>query len=372
MPKNKDAARRKAGRGTRALSWLALVPAFLLALTLGGCGETAQPSDAAPAAEASVSASPEAGEAVQVRTAKVVPVTMRDVLTLPGETAPDADVVLSSETEGTVLWVGPAEGDRVAVGQVLLRIDVSADQAKLQSAEVALRLAREQAERRKRLFAEQVLSREELDEALTAVDTARAAVDEARAGFVQGEVRSPIAGVVDSQDADPGEYVSKGQKLMEIVNRDVVRVQVSVPEMDVRYLAPGSGAEVTVDAWPGRDWSGRVSWIAAKADEGTRTFTTRVLVDNADGAIRPGMLARVRFVRREIEGAVAVPLSAIRDKGGERVLFVEDGGTARSRTVELGVIQGGLVQILKGLAPGENLIVAGQDAVEEGVRVRVQ
>jgi membrane fusion protein (multidrug efflux system) len=358
-------ARRARGRAPRLAALLLAAGLAGLGVMLAACSDKGQ----APAPDAGAA---DEAHRVQVRVQRVEPVLLRDVLTLPGETEPDADVVLSAETDGAVEWVGPVEGQRVAKGEVLMRIDVAAKRALLEQAEVSSRLAEIQAGRRERLYQENVLSREELDESRTSMEVARATAAEARAEFVQGEVRAPIAGVVESLDADPGEYVSKGQQLMELVDRDVVRVIVSVPELDVRYLSPGSEAGVTVDAWPGRQWKGRVSFVSAKADSATRTFSVRVLVDNADGAIRPGMLARASFLRREIEGAVTAPLSAVQDKGGERLLFVEEDGTARARTVELGVIQGGVVQILSGLALGENLIIAGQGAVEDGVRVDVQ
>ena len=361
-----DGAPTRAARIARPVAAFLAAGALGLGLALAGC------SDKGPAPAPGAAAEQETGHRVQVRVHRVELVARRDVLTLPGETEPHADVVLSSETDGVVEWVGPVEGQRVEQGETLMRIDVAAKRAKLEQAELSSRLAEAQARRREQLFQESVLSREELDESRTAMEVARASVAEARADFAQGQVRAPISGVVESLDADPGEFVSVGQQLLRLVNRDVVRVIVSVPEMDVRYLSPGSEADVTVDAWPGRAWRGRVDFVSAKADSATRTFTVRVLVDNADGAIRPGMLARASFLRREIADAVAVPLSSVQDKGGERMLFVEQGGVVRARTVELGVIQGGVVQVLSGLEPGENLIIAGQGSVEEGTQVVVQ
>ncbi|BBD07294.1 efflux RND transporter periplasmic adaptor subunit [Desulfovibrio ferrophilus] len=332
---------------------------------LSGCGEKT--------AEAEVKSELKATERiVQVAVSRVEPVVLSDILTLPGETEASQDVTLSAETSGRVEWIGPAEGGRVAKGQPIMKINVASLRAQLDKAQAALRLAEQQAQRRSQLFAKGVVSREELDETLTVLDQARASAGEAQANYRYGQVLSPVDGVVDELHVDSGEFVDKATNLVDIVNRDVVRVYVSVPELDVRYLNPGDKVRVTVDAWAGRDWTGKIDFISSKADSGTRTFRTRVLVDNADGAIRPGMLARASFLRREIADAVAVPLSSIQDRGGERVLYVEDKGVARSRTVKVGVVQGGLVQVVDGLIAGENLIVAGQAEVEEGVKVSVQ
>lgn len=346
--------------------WLAAaLLAVGMALGLSGCGE-------APADAVSDSASAPAVRVVQVAVTEIAPVTLSDILILPGETEASQDVTLSAETAGKVEWIGPSEGGRVTAGQSILKIDVESLKAQLDRAKASLNLADQQAARRTELYAKGVVSREELDEALTAQDEARAAESEAAARYRHGLVTAPVDGVVDELHVDMGEFVDTGTVLVDIVNRDVVRVYVSVPELDVRYLSPGDEVRVSVDAWPDREWTGRIDFIAAKADEGTRTFRTRVVVDNADGAIRPGMLARAHFLRRVVNNAVAVPLSAIQSRGGERVLYVEEDGVARSRTVEVGVVQGNLVQIVEGLSLGEHLIVAGQGEVEEGVKVSVQ
>jgi membrane fusion protein, multidrug efflux system len=98
----------------------------------------------------------------------------------------------------------------------------------------------------------------------------------------------------------------------------------------------------------------------------------RVLIENPNHQIRPGMIARVAFLRRLIPDALSVPLFALQDKGGERLLFVEEEGIARARTVSIGVIAGDRVQITDGLNPGDHLIVTGQRDVEEGMQVQVQ
>jgi membrane fusion protein (multidrug efflux system) len=97
-----------------------------------------------------------------------------------------------------------------------------------------------------------------------------------------------------------------------------------------------------------------------------------VLVDNADGAIRPGMIARVYLLRRVIPDALTVPLRSILDKGGERIVFVVEDGVARARTIKAGVLSRDKAQIIQGLKPGDQLIVAGQTMVEDGIKVKLK
>jgi len=347
----------------------AVLPLLLAcALLLSACG-----GDSAPEAESS----PDKAAAPQIRVvpvlvAEVRPVTLRDVLTLPGTTEALHDVTVGAERGGRVEWVGPTEGDMVRQGEVLAKIDMKKAEADLAKARSSYELAVKQAQRRKELRAKNLLSQEELDQANTELEAATSDLTQAQVYYDQGLVKSPIAGRVNDLAVDPGEYVNTGQAVAELVNVSHIRINVNVPELDVRYLNVGQPVKITVDAYPGETWDGEVDFVAYKADEGTKTFRTRVVVDNADGRIRPGMLARVRLERRVVHDAISAPLFAILDKGGERVLFVEEDGVARSRTIEIGVIDGGRVQILEGLSLGENLIVGGQDAVEEGVPVEAR
>ncbi|UCC66198.1 MAG: efflux RND transporter periplasmic adaptor subunit, partial [Deltaproteobacteria bacterium] len=176
-------------------------------------------------------------------------------------------------------------------------------------------------------------------------------------------------GMVNLLHVDVGEYVARGEPVADLVNVDKIKINVNVPELDVRYLRVGRQAMVTIDAFPGRRLAGTINFVAYKADPATKTFHVRVLIPNPRREIRPGMIARVAFLRRIIPNAVAVPLSALVDKGGERIVFVENDGIAYARTVSIGVIEADRVQITSGLKLGERLIVTGQTEVEEGMRV---
>jgi len=170
---------------------------------------------------------------------------------------------------------------------------------------------------------------------------------------------------------DEGEFINRGEPLVDLVNVDKIEVNLNVPELDVRFFCPGQDARVRVDAFPGKGWKGVVDFVSFKAHPATKTFPVKVLVDNPGQEIRPGMIARVALVRRVIPDAMMAPLFALVDKGGERLLFVEEDGVARARTVEMGVINGDRIQILEGLEPGDRLIVKGQTEVEEGMKVQV-
>jgi len=347
-----------------------LMLCLLLALAAQGCSSetNAAHENRDKAAQQDTNES----RAIRVRVEEVRPTPLKDILTLPAETEARHDLRLSAERPGRVEWVGVTEGDKVEEGDVLIKIDLNSLAAALDRAQANYDMAKSTAERRRQLHSNRVLSKEELDQAETELRTAQSDLRTARVEYDQGIVRAPISGTIEAVHADPGEYVKAGDVVMDMVDSETLYINVNVPEMDIRFIRPGDKARVTVDAWPDAHWTGTVDFVSRKADAATKTFRVRVVVDNADGRIRPGMIARARFVRRMIPDAVTAPLFAVLDKGGERLVFVVEDGRAVARTVELGVIDDERVQILTGLTPGDRLIIEGQSLVEEGAEVVAQ
>jgi len=335
----------------------------LSALLAAGCGPSEGKTEVA-------GPPPERVVAVSVQT--VQPGPMKDVLILPGETRPSEDVRLAADQSGQVEWIGPREGQAVKKGELLAKIEVFSLKAALDNAEAAFKLSDELYRRRQRLFERKIISREELDQSETDRAVKMGGVRQARVQYEQGFLRSPLDGRVNYLHVDPGEYVSRGNPVLDLVNIDRIEIDVNVPEMDVRYLKPGQPVMLRVDALGEEVFQGSIDFVAYKADSTTKTFRIKVMVDNPDHRIRPGMIARVAFLRRVVPDALAAPLFAIVDKGGERVLFVEDNGVARSRTISIGVIEKDRVQITKGLESGDRLIVSGQKMVEDGIKVKAQ
>lgn len=340
---------------------IALIVSLAALLALAGCGE--EVSGAAPQKRV---------RTVKVDTVTVTPTPIRDVLTLPGETEPDEDVAVSSDSSGTVQWLGVEEGDRVKKGSIIARVDVASSGARLDQARASRELAAEQLRRRRQLLEKGVLAQEEFDQMAAKLEESDASLREMQVDVDNGVIRAPASGIVNKRFVDQGERLSTGDPVVNIVDPSVIRITVNVPELDVPFIEKGQKVAVTVDAIPGRTWEGEVEFISFKADEASKTFETRILTDNADGAIRAGMLARVSLLRRTIGDALTAPLHAIINQGGERLLYVAENGEARARTIDIGVVADDRVQVVEGLKAGDELIVSGQTMVEDGTRVDAQ
>jgi membrane fusion protein (multidrug efflux system) len=134
----------------------------------------------------------------------------------------------------------------------------------------------------------------------------------------------------------------------------------------VPYLALGRPVTIRVDALPGESYEGRIVRLGAELDADARTLGVEAEIDNRDGRLKPGMLARMEVPRRTLADALLVPLEAVVDLGEQRALFVVEDGVARRRLVELGPVLGERVVVTSGVAAGERVIVEGEQRVAEG------
>jgi len=343
---------------------ISVLTALMAAFVLAGC----QDQESMAIAE---NTSPEA-PAIPVSVMIVEPVSMRDVIFLPGETEASEDVKVAANTAGRVDWIGPREGQKVNKGDLLVKIDVSALKASRDRAEAAYKLADDLYQRRLRLYDNKIIAREELDQSETERTLALTDLAQIRVRYNHGFPKSPITGIVNHLYLDVGEYADMGKPIVDIVNIDKIKINVRVPELDVRFVKRDQPTPVKIDAFPERTLIGTVDFVSFKADPATKTFLVRSIIDNPGHDIRPGMIGRVAFVRRVIADTVAAPLFALVDKGGERIVFVEKDGVAESRTISIGVIEADRVQITSGLTAGDHLIVKGHTEVEDGMKVIVR
>ena len=309
---------------------------------------------------------------VKVVVEKVEPRAMKDILVLPGETEPWLDILVPSDLAGRIEWLGPKEGDRVRQGETVARIDVALLKAALEKAQAAFSLAEALLKRRKDLNARNIINQEELDRSITEFTLAEGALKQAKIEYEKGFIKAPADGIVNRIHVEEGEFIDRGKPLLHLVNIDKVKVTINVPELDVPCFKRGQAAAITIDALPGLSVEGKIDFISYKADSATKTFLVRVVIENPSHVIRPGMIARVALVRRTAPDAISAPLFALVERGGERLLFVEEGGVAKARAVTLGIIERDRVQIKEGLRSGELLIVSGQSELEEGTRVLSQ
>ena len=273
-----------------------------------------------------------------------------------------------------------AEGDRVTAGQTLAR--VTGEDARLAARSEATSQRFEMAEAelasRRQLFAEGLISREELRAAETAFEEARLERDRSQLTEERNQLVTPISGVVlrlardaSGQPVAEGQLVGVGFEVAEVGPIARLIAEVDLVGIDLGRVRTGQAARIRHGAFQRTSFPGRVVRLAPRVDPATRSFRVEVEVDNAEEQLRPGMFVEVTILVERREDVTVVPREAVTERGGERVLFVLDGQRVSRRAVTLGLGDDERVEVLQGIAAGERVVVRGLETLTDGTRVRV-
>jgi RND family efflux transporter MFP subunit len=262
---------------------------------------------------------------------------------------PSRQAELAAETSGQVEAVLARSGDAVSEGDLLVQIDAEGlaldldlTRSTAEATRSDLALAEQQLERARQLSERGVAAASTLDEAQSGVQRLRATLtaQEEQIAVAQRALRgaavlAPFDGVIASRSVEAGNVVGAGSALMTIVDLTQMEMLAAAPVSAGASLRRGQRVELRVDGIGGRAFTGVVDRIAPVAEEGTRTLTVYVLIDNAEGTLLGGMFATGVIITAEAPDALAVPQAAIRTAGGDHVLVIEDGVLAR-REVTVG------------------------------------
>lgn len=279
-------------------------------------------------------------------------------------------VMLRPEVSGRIAAFGFAEGQRVRRGQTLVQLDDTLPRAQLKQAEAQAAIARTQWQRNRELVAQNFVSQSALDQAAAALEVAEAQVAVAKAQVERMRIVAPFDAVAGLRTVNLGDYVKDGADLVSLEDTSSMLVDFRLPERVISRLKLGQGVDAEMEALPGRTFKGRVEAVDAQVDANGRSLLVRARLDNAGGALKPGMFARVRTVFGVRDKAVVVPEEALVPQGGKQFLILvvdgEKGKVSRRIEARLGLRQPGRVEIVEGLRAGDQVVVAGQARLMRG------
>jgi RND family efflux transporter MFP subunit len=317
-------------------------------------------------------------------------VVVRDVeesIRAPVDLRPLLQADVGAKTLGYLDAVLVDRGDPVKKGQLLALVrpsdlpdQLSAARSAAAQADAAVALARANLERARALEPAGRVSRQELQQAETALASAEATRSAARSqvgGLATrlGETRitSPLDGVISARRLDQGALVGPGANTMPILTVDqidVLRLFVSVNENDVHRLKLGQPAHVELDGLPGHRYEGHVVRLAPSLDPATRTLDAEVQLPNKNGELRAGMYGRAAIVTGVHPGALTVPVGAVQISNGRNFVFVLHGDKVQRREVTLGVDGEQWLEIVSGIQAQDEVVTAGLEGLADGTAVR--
>jgi RND family efflux transporter MFP subunit len=311
---------------------------------------------------------------------------LRPFLEATGTLYPYEEVTVSAEIEGLVRTVRAEEGTVVARGALLATIDDTEfsheairAQAAVKQTEATLANTKLEFQRKEALFREELVTRQQYDDVSTRlvlseaeVERAKAALSIARQKLSKTRIHAPLAGAVKEKKVSVGDFVKNGTPLLVLIQPDPIKLKFSVPERETGRLALGQDVTFGVEAFPGRQFRGKISVIYPSIEEKTRTLTVEALVPNGGAALKPGLFAKVTLFTGPERGTVVVPITSLLYEGEKVRVFVVEGDRASERPVKIGSKYGEAMEIIEGLREGEKVVLAGQQNLSEGAKVAPQ
>ncbi len=288
---------------------------------------------------------------------------------------------LSAEVGGIVGELHFQSGDQVAAGTLLLRLRPNDDDAKLSQLQATAETDAITYQRDLRQLRAQGVAQSTVDTDAGTLKSAQAQVAQQQAVIAEKFVRAPFAGRLGLRQVDLGQYLSPGTKIVTLQALDPMFLDFYLPQQSFGLVRVGQAVTAHVDAYPGRDFPGRITAINAEADSASRMIQVRATLANADQALLPAMFATVAVDSGQARPLVTVPLTAVSaNPYGSLVYVVRSNGTDQTRKprqiahqvfVTTGQTRGDLVQLIDGVRPGDMVVTSGQLKLHDGMAVTV-
>jgi membrane fusion protein (multidrug efflux system) len=375
---------KKAKKRFRIISLIAL-----LAVVAGGVfWVSAQTADDSTGSEATEQSSTEAAETAEVETKDAepdddeelpVPVEVSEVTTgsiasyisATANLVAEDQVKVLSEAEGRVQRLEVEEGDVVKKGQILAVL--VQDEAKIAKSKVELRAANASAalERARDSFEQGLISSEAFDKLKMDFEVANQEVAEAEWRLAKTVIRAPFAARVTERFITLGQHLRPGDELFTVADYDPLVARIYLPERDVVSLDVGREVRITPAAATELSFTGRIRQIAPVVDTATGTVKVTVEAVRPPAGVRPGAFVAIDIVRERHATALLLPRESVIRELRTAHVFVTENDTAVKRTVELGIEEGEVVEVLTGLEAGDSVVIAGQGGLDDGQRIKV-
>jgi membrane fusion protein (multidrug efflux system) len=291
-------------------------------------------------------------------------------------------VTLRPEVSGRITQLNFKDGERVKKGQLLVQFDDQLQLAQVKQSQAELSIAQANHKRNQELVAQNFISKRSVDESAANLEVAQAKLSLSQATAARLKIIAPFDGMTGIRTVNVGDYLKDGGDIVNIEDIAAVFVDFRLPERFQSKVKKGQQAQVDMDALPGRKFTAVIQAIDPLLDANGRSVGVRACIDNRQNQLRPGMFARVNTVFSEREKAVVVPEEAIVPQGGKQfVIKLLDGAdkgteketkTTQRVEVKVGIRRPGKVEILEGLAEGDEVVTAGQQRVQkDGTSVKV-
>ncbi|MCG7874581.1 MAG: efflux RND transporter periplasmic adaptor subunit [Candidatus Thiodiazotropha lotti] len=278
-------------------------------------------------------------------------------------------VTVSAELGGKINKIAFESGDRVKVGDLLVRLDTTAEEAQLRSAEAGAKLARINLDRNRGLRANKTVSQSDLDTSEANYKQATAQVENVKATIAKKTLRAPFSGQLGLRQVNLGQIIEQGTPVVTLQTIDPIYADFSLPQQRFSSIAVGNEVRITTDAAEDKSFNGKIVAINPEIDQATRTVRIRSTLSNQEELLRPGMFANVKVIMPQQDDVLAIPATSVLYAPYGDTVFVidttkdeatgEEQKTLRQQIIRLGQTRGDYVSVVTGLKEGETVVTSG-------------
>ncbi|MEZ7499641.1 efflux RND transporter periplasmic adaptor subunit [Flavobacterium sp. Arc3] len=290
-----------------------------------------------------------------------------------GNFEPIQELTFSAEKSGKVISVLVKEGDYVNVGQTLVIVRSDIINVNAQTAKASYDNAKADYARYENAFKTGGVTKQQLDQAKLALTNAGANLKQANINVGDTRVKAPIKGFINKKYIEPGSILTgmPASAMFDIVNVSKLKLKVTVNESQVASLKKGTPVNVTASVFPDKVFTGKITFIAAKADESLNFAIEIEIANNSDNNLKAGMYGTANFAAKQKQELKVVPRNAFIGSVNGNQVFVVENGKAKLKKVVAGRILGEQVEIVDGLSDGEAVITTGQINLQDGSLVEI-
>ena len=288
-------------------------------------------------------------------------------------------VTVTPDIPGQVREIAFESGAAVAKGDLLVRLDTSAEESQLAAMEAQVGLARSNLARVRTLRTDGNVAQADLDAAEAAVKQYEANANTIRATIEKKTIRAPFAGRLGIRQINLGQYMDTGKPIVSLQSLAPVYADFSLPQQELAKLKTGMRVRLVSDTYPGQRFEGVLTAINPDLDAVTRSVGLQATFDNADERLRPGMFARVEVLLPEEQNVLVIPATSVLSAPfGDSVYLIEtqpakDGAAAhlvvRQQFIRTGTVRGDFVSVESGLKPGDRVVSSGMFKLRNGLTV---
>jgi HlyD family secretion protein len=333
-------------------------------------------------------------KAISVKVTELKPGELRVIVnaTTTSTVKSETEVTLSAQRTGRVVKLPVKEGDLVRAGELIARLDLAEESVQAENALAQSKATYEEADknlkRSEDLFSKGMIAQQDLDAVRRAFEVAqaqyRSSMADAGVKRDYSIIKAPFNGVIAKKYTEVGELLTPGKQIVQIVDPARIYVLATIDEVDVGRLRIGQPVNITVDAFPGEKFKGKVRRISPIVSGGkleTRTADVWIYFNEKQPRLKPGMSADVEILVTTLQNVLSVPSQAVIEREGKKQLYVAEGSAlktgdkavARLKPVQLGETNWSFTQITGGLSAGEYVITTPEaEGLKDGVKVKIE